>query len=1054
MASMTDFVNCILEMAGCDPSDEQLHLTEDDIRDPENAPNRLSELQSEHQEASYITWFSLICNLLTKTQRNVTNYPLISKTARSFRRTVEVFFEALVNIMHETEVLYKDRTLIENIIQWVGCLSDSTHRPFRHTATSVSLAITTGLVRATGKLDERIKSFSGNIESRRSKGKHQSTVAAMEQDLDEANEFRDICASHVQSFFDAIFVHRYRDVDPRIRAECIEALGQWIQILPTTFMEPSYLRYLGWVLTDAVAATRHEVLNQLLPMFKIDAENLGHFIDRFRPRLVEMATKDVDVSVRVLAIDVVDSIREAGMLEPSDIDEVGRLLFDTEERVRKAVAGFIMSGVEEAYDGVVQEIGDETVTEVIGEEDKRFAEDEYLSPRRDWLRLKALATMLRLYEGSLSESPDSGISHALDVATEVINVPAPESRVVLAAQALYEKVSDIPTWDVLAGYLLFDHTSTTVKSRHKKGAPPDVVIRRKLAPEEHEESILLEVLEAAVRYAIQIKSKKPQKGRRGSEPPELDSHRLLANLIPQLLTKYGSDAITATPILRLESQLDLNVFRQIGQDTSPYSTFLDNLCTQFDRHMDKGVLSEVTRALKRAREYDHLEEQIDIKVRSMWESIIHRLRYLDKICELSERGNLDEQSLSELSNVLSKISHLASISDPLDILEAEGSEDDDASTAPVIELLVNIVHRGLYQEMLSQDEAEDEVVSFAIKAANLYFLWKVRALCEAIAREEPIQAEDVDTVNMLRKTFSRNLVHTFSSRTINDEIRLYACGTWVDLHVVLATKLREAVTRAPGAAPPHEGSSRSAVNQYVKLGVLIEPIDGGLVPELISILDNAEKDFAKRAKKLLASPDEHDEPMSDDEGHAPLPTAGDEDVEGEDDLSPEERVGARLKAENSLCTLAGRYVLAILARVLDCAGLSAGRLRRRMLRNRTRLGHNYKEVLSYLDDIKARELVENIRARKDGKKKALSSGRKNEKSGELVVEDEDDEGGADDGKIGDGEAAEEDEEAIEEGTEADLRRRELMEDPEPEELEEDDEAANDNQMEEDSVLGD
>lgn len=42
---MTDLVNCVLLAAGCD---EQ--VTEDDIRDPDNIQNRLSELQDLYQE--------------------------------------------------------------------------------------------------------------------------------------------------------------------------------------------------------------------------------------------------------------------------------------------------------------------------------------------------------------------------------------------------------------------------------------------------------------------------------------------------------------------------------------------------------------------------------------------------------------------------------------------------------------------------------------------------------------------------------------------------------------------------------------------------------------------------------------------------------------------------------------------------------------------------------------------------------------------------------------------------------------------------------------------
>ncbi len=48
-----------------------------------------------------------------------------------------------------------------------------------------------------------------------------------------------------------------------------------------------------------------EILKQLSRIFKRDADKLDHFIDRFRPRLVEMATMDIDAGVRVVAITVI-----------------------------------------------------------------------------------------------------------------------------------------------------------------------------------------------------------------------------------------------------------------------------------------------------------------------------------------------------------------------------------------------------------------------------------------------------------------------------------------------------------------------------------------------------------------------------------------------------------------------------------------------------------------------------------------------------------------------------------------------------------------------------
>jgi cohesin complex subunit SA-1/2 len=45
VAATTDLVNCILSSAGCNH-----HITDDDIRDPENCQNRLADLQNVYAE--------------------------------------------------------------------------------------------------------------------------------------------------------------------------------------------------------------------------------------------------------------------------------------------------------------------------------------------------------------------------------------------------------------------------------------------------------------------------------------------------------------------------------------------------------------------------------------------------------------------------------------------------------------------------------------------------------------------------------------------------------------------------------------------------------------------------------------------------------------------------------------------------------------------------------------------------------------------------------------------------------------------------------------------
>lgn len=50
-----------------------------------------------------------------------------------------------------------------------------------------------------------------------------------------------------------VFMHRYRDVDEFVRANCVEALGSWILEYPSMFLKDLYTKYLGWMLNDTVS---------------------------------------------------------------------------------------------------------------------------------------------------------------------------------------------------------------------------------------------------------------------------------------------------------------------------------------------------------------------------------------------------------------------------------------------------------------------------------------------------------------------------------------------------------------------------------------------------------------------------------------------------------------------------------------------------------------------------------------------------------------------------------------------------------------------------------
>ena len=48
--------------------------------------------------------------------------------------------------------------------------------------------------------------------------------------------------------FRSIFLQRYKDISPDIRAICIEEIGLWMKKYPQTYLENQYLVHIGKIL--------------------------------------------------------------------------------------------------------------------------------------------------------------------------------------------------------------------------------------------------------------------------------------------------------------------------------------------------------------------------------------------------------------------------------------------------------------------------------------------------------------------------------------------------------------------------------------------------------------------------------------------------------------------------------------------------------------------------------------------------------------------------------------------------------------------------------------
>ncbi|KAF1815728.1 hypothetical protein P152DRAFT_390087 [Eremomyces bilateralis CBS 781.70] len=983
-AAVADLFTFTLKCAGCDHNvDATL------VEDPDHFTEKLTDIQDEYQSV--------------RRPQNVTEYPLIArgKGAVSFKQTMVEFYEILVRSIAAT-TMFDDPALMENIMSWLASMTSASNRPFRHTATVASLAIVSALCDVGSELVATKAQTVRQLDGEKKKGRpNKSRVADIEKKVADQTLHLETLDEIIKGWFDTVFVHRYRDIDPRIRVDCVQALSYWISQYPDLFLEGHYLRYLGWVLSDTHAPTRLEVVRKLRDLFsKPDRlAGLRSFIERFRQRMVEMATQDADPVVRSASVELLDTLRENGSIEPDDIDVVGKLIYDSEARVRQAVVPFFAQNVMDIYELKVEDVGGvESLQEIL--EDSEHAENPE-APTLEWLKIKSLVELLEAYDSDETEPTNHervpGSDRYLLIASGV------ESRFSMAATLLCEKSRDLAEfldWEYLAAYLLFDHSAPIVNGV----ATNDIAVRFKDAVRlsDAEELIVLEILNASVKLSLtetaqtladkKVKRTKAQK--QGLIDEQEEASKNLAKLIPRLLNKFGAQPSTASAVLRLERALNLDIFQALREESTMLPALLDDINKQFLTHGNESVLAEASMALLHAKSYEDLEEITAGKLQSLWDDTMSALHFSAQAGNLMTRGSLKSNALLALSNTVLRIANLSSISDCTDPLEAspttshrtKSKSKSRSSTQPSphsdsISLLTTLLHRGVPGTGIPPEinTEEDALVLNATKALLFHLLWKVKHLAALLSTTPPTSIPDahLDTLAAHRDAFVKALATVIRSRPGADEVRCACVGAVYDLACAFST-----LRQFKGRFAQPNGASSSATSPHEDFLALVLNVDPALQDLSIQVLGAAERTYARRSGRALETgDDEEEEPETVDEE----PESEEEIDEDEDAETSEERRRERLQrtlvAEQRLCELASKLVLAV------AAGLVGKRVAERLGRNKGRLGANFREVVGFFE----KRAAGGKKKGATGKAQPQKKGGKGMKSAERVMEVEDDE---------------------------------------------------------------
>ncbi|CAI9555877.1 unnamed protein product, partial [Staurois parvus] len=146
------------------------------------------------------------------------------------------------------------------------------------------------------------------------------------------------------SLFKGVFVHRYRDVHADVRALCIAELGIWIKSYPHSFLNDSYLKYLGWNLHDKQGHVRLQCIRCLQELYAVPGHGgkVELFTNRFKDRILSMV-EDKEPQVAAESVKLISLIymNMENIFSADDCASVDNLVYTTNRFIASAAGDFL-----------------------------------------------------------------------------------------------------------------------------------------------------------------------------------------------------------------------------------------------------------------------------------------------------------------------------------------------------------------------------------------------------------------------------------------------------------------------------------------------------------------------------------------------------------------------------------------------------------------------------------------------------------------------------------------------------------------------------------------
>lgn len=651
-----------------------------------------------------------------------------------------------------------DERMIDTMIAWIGAMSSSTFRAFRHTATTFILMMMGQIARLNQEARKQFELVSKMRDAEKAKS-DSSRVKSLNEKVRQANTKRQTLDRYHKELDEAVFIHRYRDSDPTIRADCMEELGRWMRICPAQFLNNNYLRYFAWELSDESPVVRSVVVQALSGLYARQASSsaLESFSERLLTRMVEIATGDVDTGVRIAMINTLLYIDQAMSIDDEEArTRLASHIFDTDAKVRAAVARFVANMIEE----------------------KVTAEDE----DADKIRLKTMGELLARLNAQLGGEEIEAInSHLIP-----LEGASSESRISLATSALWTASENLRDWKPLVELLVLDHSGqkkSASRGANKKrsgaaaaGSPP---AREEYRLEPAEEAILVEYLVVMLQKSQEAASQSTGKGQFDTVEETLAEAMTkdLIPVLPKMFNKYKTESSRIVDILTLIKHMKLLLYLEY-QQTTAYEALWDQVTDQFQRHTEAEVITRSVEAIASMAATTGMSNINEIKLHALRESTVGSLKEaVPSFAQLSGSRSLLHDDSHRLTACTTRLKFLFRLVD----LTVDFDDSEDERSGGAWDILLACAQRFSLERLEEAEMVENAIVTLA-----LYVIWKTNALVKMEdGHGKATQAESLLTKRQAFLSLCERMLESASS-DVFQAAKKQAFRYLLDVHIMYA----------------------------------------------------------------------------------------------------------------------------------------------------------------------------------------------------------------------------------------------------------------------------